>query len=285
VGKKNDIIFPISAKAERAEHASYMSFKKDEPLDITMMTKPASPRFRWKQMAQIIALTLLNIIKGRGDFLIKVLTRSHVKKPWMHYKEMMIISEILRRKKPKTCLEWGSGYSTAYFPKNLEKDSLWVSIEDNREWYEKIKPIISRPNTKIYCVPANSHYQPDVYTGDAHSDFKDYVEFPQSLGMKFDFILIDGKVRKDCLLCALDILNKEGTVVLHNANRKDYSEALRHYTHQVLFNEDSLYSGLWIGNNDLNLQAVFDVEKYKKLWEFHKKLLSIKNRILFRNNS
>jgi len=34
----------------------------------------------------------------------------------MDYIEIDIITEILMKRKPRICLEWGSGYSTIYFP-------------------------------------------------------------------------------------------------------------------------------------------------------------------------
>lgn len=216
-------------------------------------------------MTQIKELTLL--VKEVREFLLQKLIRSHIKKPWMKYKEIVIISEILRRKKLKRCLEWGAGYSTGYFPKDVEEDALWIAVEHQRDWYKEIKQNVSRSNTKVYYVPPNNFPWTDTYNDGASSDLKDYIEFPKSLNMKFDFILIDGRARKDCLLCALDILNRDGIVVLHDADRAYYHENFQFYEHQVLFSDYGRRGGLWIGSRNLNPQTVSDFKKLEQIWK------------------
>ena len=69
-----------------------------------------------------------------------VLKRKHNSfKPHMKNREILILEELLRNLKPKNCLEWGSGYSTIYFPKFLIKDSKWLSIEHSAEWADRVK--------------------------------------------------------------------------------------------------------------------------------------------------
>lgn len=229
-------------------------------------------------MTLITALTL--IFKERRDLLLQKLTRSRIKKPWMQYREIMIISEILRRKKPSKCLEWGSGNSTGYFPKYLGKNASWIAVEHNKEWYDKNKNKMIRPGTIINYVPPNNFPWTDTYQDGAYSDLKDYIEFPKHLNTKFDFVLIDGQARKDCLLCALDILDEDGIVVLHNANREYYHESFRFYKHKLLFTGNDGHSGLWIGSTNLNLETVLDIKKYEKVWQTLNTLSRVKKRIL-----
>ena len=61
------------------------------------------------------------------------------KKPWMRYREIEILKEILKKLRPKKCLEWGAGYSTLYFPKLLPEGTEWISIEHAKVWAEKVK--------------------------------------------------------------------------------------------------------------------------------------------------
>jgi predicted O-methyltransferase YrrM len=225
-------------------------------------------------MIQIIALT--SIAKEKIVILLEKFTHARSIKPRMDYKVISIISEILRRKKPRRCLEWGAGYSTVFFPKYLRGNALWIAVEHNMEWYHKTKQNIKRLNTNIYYLPPNNFPWTDMYEDGAYSDLKDYVEFPKTLNSKFDFILIDGQARKYCLLCALDILDKNGVVVLHNANREYYQEPLKLYKHQVLFYE---FGGLWIGSINLNLQTVLNIKKHEQIYKMHSTLARIKKSV------
>jgi len=185
----------------------------------------------------------------------------------MKHKEIAIIVELLERKKPKNCLEWGAGYSTYYFPKYLEKDALWISIEHNEYWAKAIKHIIA-PNAKIYYIPPNNYPWTDEHNDGSYADLKDYVEFPKSLDIKFDFILIDGRARKDCLIHALDLLNSGGVVVLHDANRKYYLNPCKLYRYQALFIDHRKDSGgLWIGSKDLDINTILDIKKHRAIWQ------------------
>jgi predicted O-methyltransferase YrrM len=222
----------------------------------------------------LITQVLIIYYKEFRDYIKKVLA-GHPVKPYMRNKEIAIIVELLERKKPKYCLEYGAGYSTYYFPKYLNEDALWISIEHDEYWANTIKHIIG-VNTKIYHIPPNN-YPLDEHNDGSYVDLKDYVEFPRSLGMSFDFILVDGRARKDCLTCAFDLLNSCGVVVLHDANRKYYLDPCKLYKYQVLFTdhrEDA--GGLWIGSKDLDISTVLDVKKHRAIWQ---KLASFEKRL------
>jgi len=213
----------------------------------------------------IIRQILIMYYKDFRDYILKVLTGRPVK-PYMRHKEIAIITELLERKKPKYCLEWGSGYSTYYFPKYLNENALWISIEHDEYWANAIKHMI-RGNIKVYHIPPNNYPWTDPHNDGSYADLKNYVEFPKSLGMKYDFILIDGRARKDCLICALDLLNSEGVVVLHDANRKYYLESCKLYKYQVLFTDGRKDAGgLWKGSRDLNINTILDIEKHRTIW-------------------
>jgi hypothetical protein len=86
--------------------------------------------------------------------------------------------------------------------------------------------------------------------------------------MRFDFILVDGRARKDCLICALDLLNIGGIIVLHDANRKYYPDPCKLYRYQVLFTDHRKDAGgLWIGSRDLDINTVLDVKKHREIWQ------------------
>ena len=222
---------------------------------------------------QIIAL--LSLISEAKDLLLRK-CHFQINKPKMKYQEMMIIVEILRRKKPQHCLEWGSGYSSLFFPRYLESAARWIAVEHNSDWDEKIKRLNDRPNTEFNLIKPNNFPWTDEHHDGAYADLKDYIEFPKSLGVRFDFILIDGQARKECLTISRDILASDGIIVLHNANREYYHEALKYYRHQVLFYEGGIDNGLWVGSTNLNIEKVLDIKKHTQIWDTSNKLRRVR---------
>lgn len=221
-------------------------------------------------------LTLANVlwlsVKERRDILLRKFDHSDGIRPWMKYKEIDIISEILKKKKPRNCLEWGCGYSSLYFPKYLENKARWVAVEHDAAWYEKIKRLNIRPNTELNLLKPNHYPWTDENGDGAYQDLADYIKFPGSLGIKFDFILIDGQARRACLTYGRDVLAPDGIVVLHNANREYYYDALKGYPRQILFYEEGIDNGLWIGSTGLNIEDVLDVDKHTRIWDTSNKL-------------
>jgi len=183
--------------------------------------------------------------------------------PWMTYTEVVLIEELLKNLKPKKCLEWGAGYGTLLFPSFINKKASWISIEHNIDWAEKIKKLNKNSNVAIYCVLPNHFPWTDEYEDGNFSDLRDYVEFPAKLA-PFDFILVDGRARKDCLEKAYDIIGKEGLVILHDAQREHYREPLKLYKHQI-FLQDYAGRAVWIGSKELSINKMFDFDKYIKL--------------------
>lgn len=187
----------------------------------------------------------------------------------MKYKEIEIIKEILKHLKPMRCLEWGTGYSTVYFPKYLNRYSKWISIENDRTWSTHIESINRNSNVEIYHIEPNSFPWTDKYKDGAYTDLKDYIEFPSRFG-NFDFILIDGRARKDCLIKAYELIRNEGIVVLHDASRNYYHKSLKLYRYSVLFKDYCKdIGGLWVGSKGINIGKVLNINKHRVLWEFY----------------
>ena len=212
----------------------------------------------------------------------KILTRVFKRKmsqPWMKYKEIGIIQEILKNLQPEKCLEWGAGYSTLYFPRFLNKNARWVCLEHDKDWIRKIeKKTKQNPNVEVFYIPPDHFPWTDEYKDGAYSDLSSYVEFPNSLE-DFDFILIDGRARKECLIKAYQLLRGRGIVVLHDANRKYYHGPFELYEYRALFEDHRKFDarceyegGLWVGSKDTDLGFVLDVDKHKKVWRIYEKI-------------
>ena len=176
--------------------------------------------------------------------------------PMMNKGDVRIIEKTLKqlseKKDPLRLLEWGSGGSTIYFTRFLEKYDIpytWVSLEYNREWYERIKNTLTEnKNIELHLFDSGNTRLKQL------DDVMDeYVSFPRSLGEDFDFILVDGRKRRRCLLEAQKMLAPGGFVFLHDAQRRYYHSAFRTYPDRAFM---SMF--LWRGSNSRGkLQNVF----------------------------
>ena len=192
--------------------------------------------------------------------------------PWMRPKEVAIVEEILRNLEPTRCLEWGTGYSTTYLARLLRADAHWISVEHDEEWASRIRSLCTLPNVQV-CHVASALERMDDLGGDSDPpDFSAYVDFPARFAA-FDFILIDGRARRSCALKALDLVNPEGVVVLHDANRAYYQEPLQLYPEQALFGDGrGEDGGIWIGSRGVQIRRVLDVEKHKLVWWLYEEI-------------
>lgn len=155
-------------------------------------------------------------------------------------------------------LEWGSGNGTIYFSNFLKEKKIpfkWIAIENFVPWYEKVIHMLKENNLSddIECVLKNPTYETDKNIQEA-SDLYDYINYPSTLNIKFDFILVDGRKRKDCLEKASDILNLEGVTVLHDAEREWYHDGFKYFINGgefVITNPTPAARGgvqkLWVG--------------------------------------
>lgn len=192
----------------------------------------------------------------------------------MCYEEIEVIKELLLCLQPRNCLEWGAGYSDIYFPKFVNKYAKWYSIEHDVKWFNEINAINRKKNVNMFLVQPNHFPWTDEHSDGSYSDLSDYIEFPFHLG-KFDFILIDGRARKDCLVKCFNLINDKGIIVLHDAERKYYHEPFAMYRYQVMlsdYNYGNSGSMLWIGSKTLDVTDIINNSKFRKLWKAYNKL-------------
>lgn len=207
---------------------------------------------------------------------LKIYFRKAVVIPWMSCEETLIIQDILARLQPAKCLEWGAGYGTLYFPGRAGKRLQWHSVEHEKQWAEKIAAMNQNPNILISYVKPNHFPWSDIDHDGAYSDLRDYVDFPSGLG-PFDFILVDGRARKDCLKKAYELVSEKGVVVLHDAQRKYYHPSFSLYPHQFLFNHAQTGIKLWVGSKGLEVNKACNLPQYQRLKDFSSFLRKIRN--------
>ena len=188
------------------------------------------------------------------------------KKPWMRYREIELVEELLTNLQPMCCLEWGTGYSTLFFPSKLSHQASWISIDHDKKWTKTIRDLQPSSIVKIHHVPANEFPWTDEIKDGAYADLTDYIEYPVQFS-PYDFILVDGRARNHCIYKAYDLLQPKGIVMLHDANRKEYRASFGLYPNQLLL---TCYrpkgGGIWLGSKDLPIEEVLNVAQHQAIW-------------------
>lgn len=127
--------------------------------------------------------------------------------PWISYDAQ---AEIARRLGPnKRALEFGSGMSTAWFAARVAEI---VSIEDHRGWFETVQGKFALRGI------ANAHFR----LATTKSEYLTLTDVEKKGG--FDFILIDGRYRDDCVETAISNLNPGGCIYLDNSDQIYHDE-------------------------------------------------------------
>jgi predicted O-methyltransferase YrrM len=203
----------------------------------------------------------------RDKVLVHIL-KKEVRKPWMKYREIRVMEDLLSGLRPKRALEWGAGYGTSHFSRLLAPGGSWIAIEHDPEWASRIRAE-APPNVEVHTVPAEREpWRPENGDG-TYADFRAYVEYPERFA-PFDFILVDGRAREACLRRARHLLAPGGVVVLHDANRSFLREAWDLYPRQLLFQDYRRYSGgIWIGSIDRELASLFDLPRHRRIWHLY----------------
>jgi predicted O-methyltransferase YrrM len=137
--------------------------------------------------------------------------------PMMSDEEMGIINRLLRENDCERCLEWGSGNSTVWFPKENPFIDRWYSVEHNKTYLELLDSKIDDRRVTIDVFPEKD----------------DYVNAPVSFGGKFDFILVDGQWRPECVDTAFEVANTGAVILLHDCLWEKLAGVMDKYANRV----------------------------------------------------
>lgn len=144
----------------------------------------------------------------------------------------VILSELSERivDRPLLALEWGSGGSTVYYTEYLlakEKHFKWFSLEYDKVWYDIVtKELASREDSSVSVKLFDAG---NTRLKQRKTNMDDYVSWPASTKSKYDFILVDGRKRRRCLLESKNLINPGGALVLHDAQREYYHSAFEEF--------------------------------------------------------
>ena len=156
---------------------------------------------------------------------------------YMHPAELAQVVAVLEAIAPARCLEWGSGGSTRAILQRSPFIQRYVSVEHNADWHAQVARSIDDPRLSLHLVQpdqpvAKGAKKQDIQAWDllAETDrslMRSYVAFPSSLGLTFDFVLVDGRARTFCMQEGFRLLAPGGVMILHDAQRTEYHAAAR----------------------------------------------------------
>jgi len=155
----------------------------------------------------------------------------------MHPTELVQIRAIFEAVAPRRVLEWGTGGSTRYLLESCPFITRFVSIEHHGGWVDKVRSIVKDPRLELHHVPANV---PPLNPNDKlvkqapwmlacerdRSMMADYIDFPKTLGTRFDLVFVDGRARAFCVEVGWELLEPGGVLVVHDAQRPEYHPAI-----------------------------------------------------------
>ncbi len=160
---------------------------------------------------------------------------------WMdpiEYSQVICLFEAVR---PTEVVEWGAGGSTRALLQRGDFVERWISIEHHEGWAERVRAQITDPRFEILHV-ACSEEEPAPADGDQRRHeallawrkevernplaFTDYIAAARTAGARPQFILVDGRARNACAREGFELLAPGGVLVLHDAQRSEYREAM-----------------------------------------------------------
>ena len=125
--------------------------------------------------------------------------------PWYTYPFISFLEP--RLSKEMNVFEYGSGNSTIWFS---ERVSFITSVEHNKGWYDKVKKELPSNVSLVYKEIQNNCYANEV----------------SSSGNKYDFIIIDGVDRNNCVYACINHLTPTGVIIYDNSQRDEYKESI-----------------------------------------------------------
>ncbi|GAB5418498.1 MAG: hypothetical protein Crog4KO_02550 [Crocinitomicaceae bacterium] len=139
--------------------------------------------------------------------------------------------------------EFGSGASTMFFAKMVKH---FVSIEHYRPWFESVQEKLTLNNVlnvdylfvekqEPTSTVSGAEMFPDVKGIESYDYRKDFINYFSALDSyddeSFDFIIVDGRARPECVFASLSKLKPNGLMILDNSERDRYNIVFDNLSH------------------------------------------------------
>jgi predicted O-methyltransferase YrrM len=156
---------------------------------------------------------------------------------YMHAQELAQLRDALHAVGPRVALEWGAGGSTAFLLRELPALDKLCSIEHDFAWFASVRAAVDDARLVLRYAPPDLLPTPDELRREGglwwqrHAEREaavmgSYVAAAVTFGERFDFVLVDGRARRFCLPQGWALLRPGGVMVLHDAQRPEYADAI-----------------------------------------------------------
>jgi hypothetical protein len=126
--------------------------------------------------------------------------------PWITYPAYHLL---MCRSQPEwSVFEYGSGFSTLWWAKRVR---LVTAVDHDATWGKRIAAMAPQ-NVIVIQVPLG----------------EDYPRQAEHTGQLFDVVVIDGRMRVECIKAATPTLQPNGVIILDNSDRSDYKPGIDH---------------------------------------------------------
>lgn len=147
------------------------------------------------------------LLRSIGDFFYDV---DGFVNPWWCESAVNRVKDRIRQTLDIRVFEWGAGNSTLFWTRYAKEI---VSVEHDRDWYEKMKGLVPRE--------VRIEYRELEYGGD-------YCQVILGEPEKFDIVLIDGRDRVRCAKNCVDKIKENGIIIWDNTDREYYEEGYQY---------------------------------------------------------
>lgn len=172
--------------------------------------------------------------------------------PHQNLKEIQIFKDLLKCSggEKLRVFEWGAGTSTIFYAKFLRDQGRpfqWFAMDNSQYWSDQCRDEIAQIGLSDQVIvncssfpayweyPGSSPGDPVVPDSAKDSpEVAEYIGKPSTVGGKFDVIFVDGRYRRRCLMAAQEVLNPNGVVILHDAEREHYWAGTEGFSHAEL---------------------------------------------------
>lgn len=127
--------------------------------------------------------------------------------PWMNFSFLHFIKE--RITENHSILEFGGGYSTLYWAKNVK---CVYGIEHDKFFVETLRP--KMPSNGFLLVPGEKNLLDYEQMGS--------LAYEHNNSIKFDILIIDGIKRNECFHESIQYLKGEGIIIWDDSSRDAY---------------------------------------------------------------
>jgi predicted O-methyltransferase YrrM len=152
--------------------------------------------------------------------------------PWWTYGATTAVERFLadRCDGQAAVFEFGSGASTVWLAERAERVT---SVEHDVGFAPTVQALLAgrglADRVALHVVPpraSDAPVLPSAARGQAGLDFADYVGTLARVGGRFDLVVVDGRARAACLTAGLEHLRPGGLLLLDDAQRRRYADAL-----------------------------------------------------------